>query len=144
MEQNNYTELLGYSFQNYNKDGPPDPLDPRFGFFQDFLWEICLFNRNIEKIQKTCLNDWVRCSCCSLSASLVSSSFTRKLHPHLLWNQIGALAMGHGAMALRDRAKIRQNKFKRFLIVFSGHVIVNLWKRNGQKLCSFIQPHFSH
>ena len=37
-KQNNSTEFLGYSFDDiYNKNGPPDPLDPRSGFFPGFL-----------------------------------------------------------------------------------------------------------
>ena len=38
MQQNNSTELLGYSFNNiYSKDAPPDPLDPKSVFFPIFL-----------------------------------------------------------------------------------------------------------
>ena len=38
MKQNNSTELFGYSFNNiYNKNGPPDPLDPKPAFFPNFL-----------------------------------------------------------------------------------------------------------
>ena len=34
MKQNNSIELLSYSFNNiYNKNDPPDPLDPKPGFF---------------------------------------------------------------------------------------------------------------
>ena len=38
MKQNNSTELLGYSSNHsYNKNGPPDPLDPNRQSFPDFL-----------------------------------------------------------------------------------------------------------
>ena len=37
MKQNNSTELLGNSFDEiYNKNGPPDPPDPKYRFFPDF------------------------------------------------------------------------------------------------------------
>ena len=37
MKQNNATELSGYSFDNiYNKNGPPDALDPKSVFFARF------------------------------------------------------------------------------------------------------------
>ena len=48
MKQNNYVELLIYSFHNiYSKNGPPDPPRPPnrifSGFSQDFLYEIGFF-----------------------------------------------------------------------------------------------------
>ena len=38
MKQNNYTELLGFSFNNiYSKNDPPDVVDPTSVFFSGFF-----------------------------------------------------------------------------------------------------------